>query len=110
MIKTHWGTVIAERYERIVHGGRGDYVEIAEEDINRKALRIPKYAEWRLAPGWMGKVFYIEHRTTDTSCVKLYEQRRLVDYADYRLGFWYVSVKDVDIDDTSPPDDTIQER
>ena len=62
MIKTHWGTVIAEQHERIVHGGRGDYVEIAEEHIDRTLLAIPRNAEWRLTPEWADRVFYIEHR------------------------------------------------
>ncbi len=94
-VHTYSGTVLAQRHERIVHGDRGDYVEIAEEHINRTVLTTPPRAEWRHQPPWLDRVYYIEHRTMDNSWLKIYEQRRLVDYADYRIGFWYVSAAKV---------------
>ncbi len=96
-VRSHSGTVIADEYERVVYGDRGAYVEIADEHINRIVLMIPSHAEWRSTPLWLGRVYYIEHRTIDKSWLKVYEQRRVVGYADYRIGFWYVSASKVEI-------------
>ena len=96
-MQTHSGTTLSTRHERIVHGGRGDYVEMSEDSVVRENLAIPKRMEWRLSEPWASRVFYIEHRSADKANVKVYEQLKTVDYADYRIGFWYVAVGDVEV-------------
>ncbi len=82
------GTHIATGYQRIVVGERGAYIELSAEQINHAAFQIPANAEWRLTSS---NAYYIEYRSDDAACVKLYHQRRLVDYADYRIGMYYLA-------------------
>jgi hypothetical protein len=51
-------------------------------------LSIPDDKRWRLESE---HAYFIEWRSTDESYVKVYHQKRLVDYADYRLGWNYIS-------------------
>ena len=37
----------------------------------------------------------MEWRTKDQSSVKVYEQSKTVDYADYKVGFFYISPFDL---------------
>jgi hypothetical protein len=86
------GTLVARGYERIVIGQRGPYIEFSEMSIVREAIVMPSDQEWRLGTGY---VYYNEWRSADESSVKLYEQRKTVDYADYRVGMWYLSPFDL---------------
>ncbi len=77
---TKANVIIAIDYIRVVHGGRGDYVEfgasqVVWDNLEASTRRHYYYWEWRSIP---------DH-------VKVYEQRALVTYADYRQGFLYVS-------------------
>lgn len=81
------GTLFANGYNRIVHGGRGDYVEFDEEhillpliskfnnDISKDDLDI---YYWQLYP----------EGHPDT---KVYLQRKIVKYTNYKIGKFYVS-------------------
>ena len=40
----------------------------------------------------------MEWRTKDQSNVKVYEQKRSVDYADYKVGLFYISPFDLFIE------------
>lgn len=84
------GTLVAKGYERVVIGERGPYIEFADASIVRDSIHIPDDQKWRLLPKY-AFVYYNEWRTKDNSNVKLYEQRKTVKYADYKVGFWYVS-------------------
>jgi len=77
-------------FKRIVHGGRGDYVEISNNQIIKNALHIPVDQRWRIDSN---RAYYIEYRTDDN--VKFYLQKKEVDYADYKIGMWYVSPRDL---------------
>lgn len=92
---------VAKGYERIVIGRRGPYVEFLTEHINQSAIFVPGDQRWRFDPSWSQKVFYWEFRTRDSCCVKIYLQRRLVTYADYRVGCWYISPFDLVTDQQS---------
>ena len=81
-ISTKTGIPIADDFTRIVHGGRGAYVEF---DCV-KNIFIPEKEQWRVRSE---KAFYTEHRTSDG--IKVYHQKKLVDYADYQVGKWYIS-------------------
>ena len=85
-------TLIAKGYLRIVIGGRGPYIEFTEDQINWDNTFIPDTQEWRKDST---NAFYIEHRTTDKANVKIYEQKKLVDYADYKIGLFYISPFDL---------------
>lgn len=87
------GTPIAKGYQRVVIGARGPYVEfdpsdlIYDDDAEIGNFVIPEYARWRISNP---SAYYVEYRTTDGTNLKIYDQKRIVDYADYRVGFMYI--------------------
>jgi hypothetical protein len=81
-IATKAGIPVADSFIRIVHGGRGAYVEFDSV----KNVFVPEKEQWRHRSD---KAFYEEYRTFDG--VKVYHQRKPVDYADYQVGKWYIS-------------------
>jgi len=85
-------TLIAKKYQRIVIGQRGPYVEFSKDDINLNQLYIPKNQLYRLSDP---KIYYVEFRTNDKSNVKVYYQMRSVAYADYRIEYFYISPDDL---------------
>lgn len=87
------GTPIAEDYIRIVYGGRGNYVEFSDDHIIKENIHIPDNQKWRQLPQYH-YVFYDEWRSNSEGFVKLYHQRKLVNYADYQIGKWYIAEKD----------------
>ena len=87
--------LVATGYKRIVIGKRGPYIEFYENNINKKAFFLPSQELWRLTSDLS---FYIEYRTTDASYVKIYFQKKLVNYADYLLDHYYISPFDLQID------------
>jgi hypothetical protein len=89
--------MIAKGYNRIVIGGRGPYVEFNNIQISGNILVIPEDQKWRLEKSWSSKIFYIEYRTF-TNNIKVYFQKRIVDYADYKIGKFYISVFDLNVD------------
>jgi len=89
---TKSGLQIAHNFERIVHGGRGDYIEITEKDIIDSSIEIPEETAWRL---FFDRAYYLEFRSKDVCNVMIYFQKMLVNYADYKIGFYYVDPEDV---------------
>lgn len=89
---THSGLEIANQYERIVIGDRGPYIEFKEEMIIKSTIYVPDKQKWRLKNS---VCFYNEWRTIDSSYVKIYNQKRIVKYADYKIGLWYISPFDL---------------
>lgn len=83
------GIQISKGYTRVVHGGRGNYIEISSQDIILSNLFIPENQEWRLKSE---KCYYLWYSTKDG--VKVYLQRKTVNYADYIVGYYYVSPLD----------------
>ena len=92
---TKAGTLIAEKCVRVVHGDRGDYMEFAHDQVVWEALEIPKDREFRLTDAWKDRVYYIEYRSKDEARVKVYDQRRTVAYANYKVGFVYIAPGDL---------------
>jgi len=101
---TKSGLQIAHNFERIVHGGRGDYIEISAKQIIQTSIYVPEHAEWRFEIEWdedgkNGKrkwdCYYLEFRSNDISNIMIYLQRRLVGYADYKIHYFYVDPSDV---------------
>ena len=89
------GTLLATGYVRVVHGGRGDYVEFTHAQINWDNFYIPGDQQWRQTLRWRDKVYYDEHRSCGKSKVMLYDQKRVVTYADYKVGLLYISPEDI---------------
>lgn len=84
--------VVAKGYERIVIGKRGPYVEFLDEHVNQASMFVPPDQIWRFRNDFC---YYCELRTRDSCRVKIYLQKRPVDYADYRVGRWYISPFDL---------------
>jgi len=90
--------IVAKGYERVVIGDRGPYVEFSEDQIVHDSLEIPKDQLWRLhwlQPDPKRRCYYWEFRSTDESFVKVYFQKRIVNYADYKIDMWYISPFDL---------------
>lgn len=85
-------TLLATGYTRVVIGGRGAYIEFAPEHMAMQNLHVPPDQEWRYQSE---TAYYIEHRSNDAANVKVYEQRRTVGYADYKVGLYYIAPADV---------------
>ncbi len=90
-IKTKSGLLLAKGYKRIVHGGRGDYIEIDKTKIIETNIHIPIHEKWRRE---YPMAYYIEFRSNDENSVKIYYQLRTVSYADYKLNHYYVAIED----------------
>ena len=95
MIKTKGGISVATDFVRIVHGERGSYVEFTKEQMILKNITIPHGAKWRFSGEWIKSVYYIEYRTSDN--VKVYYQKKLVKYANYKLKHYYIAVEDLNL-------------
>ena len=83
--------VISDRYQRVVIGQRGPYVEFTKNQIIDSKLYIPKNQLYRLSDP---KVYYIEFRTLEDN-IKVYYQMRTVAYADYLINHFYISPFDL---------------
>ena len=86
---------IADRYQRVVIGQRGPYIEFIKNQIVDSQLYIPRSQLYRLSDP---KVYYIEFRTLEEN-VKVYYQMRSVAYADYLINHFYISPYDLYKDD-----------
>lgn len=89
------GTLIANGYERIVIGDYGAFVEFNQEQANPEVYVTKSGEEYRTTERYSSTVKYEWLTTKDYSDVKIYLQRRTVPYADYRPGYFYVSVFEV---------------
>jgi hypothetical protein len=96
---TKSGTVLAEGYTRVVIGERGPYLEFNDDQIAHSNLIIPRDQQWRFDPQYPS--YYREYRSNDNAWVKVYHQTKVVSYADYKTGLWYVSPVDL-ITDSYP--------
>ena len=83
--------LLACGYKRIVVGERGMYLEFKEKDLLMDNFFVPEYEEWRLKNN---KCYYIEYRS-HFSNIKCYFQKKRVWYADYKIGYYYISALDV---------------
>jgi len=79
--------VITVGYTRLVIGGRGPYLEFDDTCIVTENIHVPEDQRHRLGND---AFFYDEYRSTCSSNVKVYHQKNLVSYADYKVGLWYI--------------------
>jgi len=88
------GVMIARDHVRIEHGGRGDYYEIDPKDMVMDELYVPDDKKWKLdLKNQQSPIIdYIEYRTLHND-IKVYYQvnTQYVDYANYKIHFFYIS-------------------
>lgn len=82
------GSLLANKYDRVVTGQYGSFIEIDPKDFIGKTIVAPGQ-EFRLTPEFRGK--YQWYIPTDNSGAKLYKQINGVKYADYKPNKWYIS-------------------
>lgn len=85
--KTKDGLPIASGFSRLVIGDRGAYVEFELEDLITENLYMPDSQKWRIGHQY---AYYLEYRSK-RNYVKVYYQRRTVNYADYKVKKFYIS-------------------
>lgn len=95
-LETKNGTVITNGYNRIVIGDYGAFVEFSRVQALMRRLKIKEGQAYRVEdPRYAEHVKYLWLTADDGSDVKVYEQKRPVEYADYKSGMLYVSVYEV---------------
>ena len=82
------GQLFAKEFVRVVHGGRGDYVEFAENQIIPELLS--KFGNTDLN-NTDTEYYYYWLFPKNNADVKVYKQLKTVKYADYKIGMYYVS-------------------
>ena len=92
------GTVIASGYERVVVGDYGAYLELTEDQFTLKdQLVVAPKQSWRLNQEYVERAgLSIKYYWYELFGVKVYHQVATVKYADYKPGFYYLSVLDLD--------------
>ena len=86
------GTLFANEYERVVHGGRGDYVELTREQI--KVQLVSKFKQ-PVPEELSNEEFYYYWLCPIGREEKVYWQCNLVGYADYKRNYYYISPKEL---------------
>lgn len=82
------GTQFSIGYERVVHGGRGKYVELTKEQII-----VPLKSKFNsVLPDEIDEQpFYYYYLIPDGRIEKIYWQIKTVKYTDYKIGYYYIS-------------------
>ena len=93
------GLHLATGYTRVVIGKRGPYVEFLARQIEFNSFTVPEEEQYRIDDA---RAFYVEWRSKCESYVKLYVQKRTVAYADYQIGYCYISPFDLEMASTCP--------
>lgn len=86
---------VCKGYERIVIGDYGAYVEFNESQACKENFIIEPGQEYRLENRYKDTVKYIWYRVNSITNTKIYYQLNPVSYADYKVGYYYVSVFDL---------------
>lgn len=86
---------VAKKYNRVVIGDYGAYIEIDEKDMLKDNLIIAPGQEYRLKKPYCDNVKYLWMTAKNDHSIKIYYQLRGVSYADYKPEKYYVSVYEV---------------
>lgn len=84
------GTLFAKGYERVVHGGRGDYVELTKDQI---VLQLQSRFKQPVPSKITNEPFFYYWLIPIGREEKVYWQCNTVGYADYKIGYYYISPK-----------------
>jgi len=82
--------LFATGYERIVHGGRGDYMELNKNQI---VVSLQSKFKQELPNEISNEPWYYYWLIPEGRDEKVYWQCRTVNYADYKIGYYYISPK-----------------
>lgn len=80
------GSLFATKYNRVVHGGRGDYIELEKDQI------VPELIS-KFGNNLNGDYdfYYLWLHPINNPNYKVYYQLKTVKYADYKIGKYYIS-------------------
>ena len=84
------GTLFASGYERVVHGGRGDYVELKREQIK---VNLRSHFNQPVPLELTDEEFFYYWLEPIGREEKVYWQCNTVGYADYKRNYYYISPK-----------------
>jgi hypothetical protein len=82
------GIQFSSGYERVVHGGRGAYVELTLEEI---LVKLKSHFGTPIPDKIYPVPFYYHWLEPIDRIEKVYWQANTVNYADYKIGFYYIS-------------------
>lgn len=83
-------TLFANNFERVVHGDRGSYVELTKDQIQVELIsRFDQLLPEKIS----SESFYYYWLLPKDRNEQIYWQCNLVDYADYKIGYYYISPK-----------------
>lgn len=81
-------TQFSNGFERVVHGGRGAYVELIKEQI---LVPLKSHFKHDIPNEITPEPFYYHWLEPEGRTEKIYWQIRTVGYADYKVGYYYIS-------------------
>jgi len=81
-------TQLSSGFERVVHGGRGAYVELTKEQI---LVPLKSHFNTKVPNEITPEPFYYHWLEPEGRTEKIYWQIRTVGYADYKIGYYYIS-------------------
>ena len=85
-------TLIANGYDRIVIGDYGAFIEIDVSKMLLNNCKVKKGQEYRyLDDKYRDNVKYLWLTANDNSNIKIYFQKKIVDYADYQINKFYIN-------------------
>lgn len=82
------GVQFSTDYERVVHGQRGPYVELTRNQI---LVELKSHFNVKLPEKIEPMSFYYWYLEPVGRIEKIYWQIRTVKYADYKIGYYYIS-------------------
>lgn len=82
------GVLFSNGYERVVHGGRGAYVELTRNQI---LVSLKSHFNQEISDEISSGPFYYYWLDPEGRTEKIYWQLNTVKYADYKPGFYYIS-------------------
>lgn len=90
------GTLLCTRFDRIVIGDYGAFLEISPEYMVKENLKCKQGQEYRMNdPKYKDNVKYDWLTPKDESDCKIYHQKKTVSYADYQPLKYYISPYEV---------------
>ncbi|AXF51097.1 hypothetical protein MLDJOKPK_00141 [Salmonella phage SPAsTU] len=90
------GVLLCERWNRVVIGDYGAYLEIDESELLVQ-LSVPAEQAWRFDEEYLARRgLNIKYHWLTYAGVKVYHQVATVKYADYKPGKYYISVIEFD--------------
>ena len=85
--------ILLNGYTEYVIGNHGVYIEFSEDNL-KLPLEITKGEEYRLNNDYYN-IKYFYYNPCGYEKIKVYLQKNIVSYADYKIGFYYVSPYDI---------------